>query len=224
MNKGTIIFDFDSTLIKDESFELMLENKLKKNPQILEKIKSITDKGMNGEVSFEDSVLARFQLACPSLEDIDRFIKNNLPSRLSDGIKNLCDQLIKDNFDLWIVSGGLKKAIMPFAQYLNIKKERVIALEGLWDDKGQFLKIKKTPSLESKVQALEEILPQLKKPIIAIGDGFTDYQLYEAKIANYFILYTEHQKREKVYNLAKIKANSVKVLKAQIEKVINQIN
>ncbi|MBK2010059.1 phosphoserine phosphatase, partial [Francisella orientalis] len=45
--------------------------------------------------------------------------------------------------------------------------------------------------------------------IIAIGDGYTDYQLYESGYANKFIAYFEHVEREKVSQLSKYIARNV---------------
>ncbi|MDE5024831.1 phosphoserine phosphatase, partial [Francisella tularensis subsp. holarctica] len=49
-----IIFDFDSTLIKKESLELILEPILQKSPAKLKEIEYITKLGMQGDRSFRD--------------------------------------------------------------------------------------------------------------------------------------------------------------------------
>lgn len=51
-----IIFDFDSTLIKKESLELILEPILQKSPAKLKEIEYITNLGMQGDISFRDSL------------------------------------------------------------------------------------------------------------------------------------------------------------------------
>ena len=53
-----------------------------------------------------------------------------------------------------------------------------------------------------------------------MGDGFTDYQLYESGLTTHFIAYTEHQKREKVVKLADNIANNCGELKSHIERIM----
>lgn len=207
MFKGTILFDFDSTVIKGESFELILKPKLKNNPKLLEKIEEITIEGMSGRLSFYQSVQARFALASPSIFDIEHFVSNSLPKIITDGFFELFKKLKRNGYDLWIISGGLKRVIEPFADYLGIGAN-VIALEADWNQKGEFIKLKQTPSLQSKVLAVDALKDQLTKPVIIVGDGYTDYELKASNIAEYFIYYSEHIKRETVIKYADVCAAS----------------
>ena len=51
-----IIFDFDSTIIMDETIDFMAKN-LSHDAQL--KIKEITDKAMNGKLDFRSALLLR---------------------------------------------------------------------------------------------------------------------------------------------------------------------
>ncbi|TNF65964.1 MAG: HAD family hydrolase [Gammaproteobacteria bacterium] len=216
MYQATVLFDFDSTIIQGESFELMLMPKLKHIPKVLAKIEQITAMGMAGEIIFSESVKKRFDLAAPSLADIERFVDNALPSIISDGFKTLFTMLKASNIDIWIISGGLGRVIQPFANYLGIKNEKVIALEGCWDSEGNFVEIIKTPALLSKVDAAKDYQAKWLNPVIIVGDGYTDYQLKEASIADYFICYTEHVQRDQVISLADKSISSAKALEKLI--------
>ena len=52
--------------------------------------------------------------------------------------------------------------------------------------------------------------------VIAIGDGYTNYQLYEKDYVAKFIAYIEHVERQKVTNLSKYVARNVAELASLI--------
>ncbi|MCF6764748.1 HAD-IB family phosphatase [Thiotrichales bacterium 19S3-7] len=216
MVRATILFDFDSTIIKGESFELMLTEKLTQSPEVLAQITQLTKMGMAGEIPFADSVKRRFGLVSPSLKDIDCFIDVALPGIITKGFQTLFKKLFALNIDIWIVSGGLKKLILPFASYLAIEPEKVIALDGIWDEQGNFIEVIKNTSLISKIEATKPYQNKWQTPVIIVGDGYTDYQLKQSKIANYFICYTEHVQRDEVIALADIAVSSASELEREI--------
>ncbi|MCF6767237.1 HAD-IB family phosphatase [Thiotrichales bacterium 19S11-10] len=221
MTKATVLFDFDSTVIKGESFEMMLSQKLKQQPGLLDKITDITNLGMTGKIPFRQSINERFQLAKPTLSDIESFKLEALPNFITKGFKHLCQSLKETQVDLWIVSGGLKKVIEPFAEYLGIDINHIIAIEAVWDMQGEFIKLIESAALDSKVKAAQGYANQWTKPTIIIGDGYTDYQLKEANIADYFLYYNEHVKRDEIMKLADFSANNANDL---YKKIINLLD
>ena len=61
----TLILDFDSTIIKGESLDLLaetvFENRLEPNFK-LQEIKKLTDEGMEGRISFQESLNRRLKI------------------------------------------------------------------------------------------------------------------------------------------------------------------
>ena len=211
-----IIFDFDSTLIKKESLEMILEPILKQSPEILKQIENITNMGMNGEISFEESLNKRLALAKPTQQTIDDFVYKYCPNIFSDGMVDFIKKLHKNGDNIWIFSGGLADSIRPFAKYLNIPINQVYAIEINWDNNGDFISLNNDNSaVESKVKAIKTVkeLSDSKNNII-IGDGFTDYQLYETGKTAKFIAYIEHIQRKNVLNVAKNLAKNVSELES----------
>ena len=209
-----IIFDFDSTLIKKESLEMILEPILKQSPEILKQIENITNMGMNGEISFEESLNRRLALVKPTQQIIDYFVSKYCPNIFSDGMVDFIKKLHKNGDNIWIFSGGLADSIRPFAKYLNIPINQVYAIEINWNNNGDFISLNNDNSaVESKVEAIKKVkeLSNSQKNII-IGDGFTDYQLYETGKATKFIAYIEHIQRKNVINIAKNLAKNVNEL------------
>ena len=209
-----IIFDFDSTLIKKESLELILEPLLKNSPEKLQEIEKITNLGMQGDLSFRDSLEQRLAIASPTKASIDVFTKEYSPSLLTRGIEDFVKELHAKGYKVWIFSGGLTESIYPFAKVLKIPVKNIYAVEVNWNDDGSFKSLNNTNgACDSKLLAFEKAKELLQGEVIAIGDGFTDYQLFEAGFANKFIAYTEHAERKAVVEKAECVAMDVGVLR-----------
>ena len=220
--KATVIFDFDSTLIQDESLEMILANKLKDAPEKVAQISNITEKGMNGELGFFDSLTQRMEIVLPHRNDIQNFATNHCPSAFSNGIPELIKALHKNNVDVWILSGGFEDAIQPFARYLNIPAENVHAVQVHWYQDGYFKSLNKDNSFAiSKLAGAVELHRQWQSPTVIVGDGFTDYMLHKEGLADHFIAYTEHASREKVNEVAKHSAASAQELSLMLKELLN---
>ena len=73
-----IIIDFDSTFITSESLDELAINKFGNHPngkKLLSKIQSLTNAGMNGDISFEESLEKRMRLLKINQNDIELLIK-----------------------------------------------------------------------------------------------------------------------------------------------------
>lgn len=208
-----IIFDFDSTLIKKESLELILEPLLKNNSAKLKEIEKITNLGMQGELDFRQSLEQRLAIASPTKASIQAFTKKYCPNLLTKGIEKLIAELHAKDYKIWIFSGGLTESIVSFADYLKIPRERIYAVEVNWHEDGSFKSLNNNNgACDSKLLAFKKAQESLQGEVIAVGDGFTDYQLFEAGFADKFIAYTEHVERAIVVEKAESIAIDVGVL------------
>ncbi|MDC0534580.1 HAD-IB family phosphatase [Francisellaceae bacterium] len=222
MSKGTVIFDFDSTIIQIESLEEILADKLKNNPAGMDEIKSLTNLGMNGDILFQDSLSQRLAIAAPNLDDLTGFYTQHQFNIITNGLPELILWLQKNDIEVFIISGGLYESILPYATALNIKSSFVHAVKLSWDTKGKYLGMNpKDPFSISKLNGAKLIAEEWQKPSIIVGDGFTDYQLYESGLTTNFIAYTEHQSRDKVVKLADYIARDCIELKKHIKKMIS---
>ena len=221
MSNGTVIFDFDSTVIQIESLEEILAQKLSHSPNKMIKIKALTDQGMNGEINFHQSISKRLEIAAPDLPDLQAFYNNHGCKILTNGIPKLINWLQHNQITIYIISGGLYESIIPFANVLNIPEENVYAVKLHWTAEGKYIGInQQDPFSHSKVSGATTIASQWQKPVIIVGDGYTDYQLFSAGLTNHFIAYTEHQKRDKVIQLAQYKADNISILKSTLKNLL----
>lgn len=134
---GTVVFDFDSTLIQVESLEEILAARCSEKPGLEHQIRAITNKGMAGEISFAQSLQQRLTLAAPRLVDVQQFGKTAFET-LTPGMADLVKALILQNHEVHIVSGGLYEAILPLASSLGIPSSQVHAVRLKWNPAGEF--------------------------------------------------------------------------------------
>ncbi|MBT5016549.1 HAD-IB family phosphatase [Candidatus Peregrinibacteria bacterium] len=191
-----IFFDCDSTLTTIEGIdELTADLNLK------EQIQNITKKAMLGQIDFKTALIQRLFLLNPTKKDLQRigeqYIKNIFP-----GTKKLINLFKSNQREVYIVSGGFKTAILPFAKHLGIPPENVFANEIIFDQKGQFEKLNTKNILihtNGKAQFMRShrILNPHKKTVF-IGDGITD--LATKPFVDRFIGFGSTQSRPEVKN------------------------
>ena len=174
MSGKLAVFDFDSTLMDGETLEF-----LAKEIGIQDKVKSITDKAMKGELDFFESLTQRvsFFKGFP-LEKADRICKN-LP--LMTGAKDVVTELKAQGYTVVCFSGGFRNATRFFADELGLDSEFANTLHskdgfltGLVggemmfnDSKGQML------------LRLQKVLGINNENTIAVGDGANDLSMFK---------------------------------------------
>ena len=195
---ATILFDFDSTLISIESLDFLLASCLDNQPDEIQRIEAITQQGMNGEIPFHRALQQRLDLCAPNRTQVDA-LAQTISQKLTTGMPEFITALQQQGHEIWIISGGLKPLILPVATVLNIPHDRVHAVDLCWDQTGAFTGIDmNNPFAHSKLDGARLLTQHWHTPTIIIGDGYTDYQLYAAGIADQFIPYTEHAQRAKI--------------------------
>jgi D-3-phosphoglycerate dehydrogenase / 2-oxoglutarate reductase len=206
--KLNIIFDFDSTFVKlealDELARIALEKK-KNKKALLQKIKKTTSLGMEGLISFPESLSRRFELLSANKKHIAVLIEL-LKENISNSIKNNKDFFIKNSKNIYIISGGFREYIFPVVSHFGIREKNVLANNFIFDRSGNISGFDKRQLLSQengKVKQLKKM--KLKGKVWVIGDGWTDYQIRENGLAEKFVAFFENVKRN---NIAK-KADQV---------------
>ncbi len=197
---GNLIIDFDSTLVSLESLDELAKIALRKNKEkekIVAEIESITTLGMQGKISFDQSLQQRLELFTPTREDIKELVdllKQNISHSF---ITN--HTFISDNTSrIFIVSGGFREFIEPIVLKLGLRAENILAntFRFTGDKVSGFEENNVLSKALGKVKAVESL--GLEGKVIVIGDGFTDYEIKRMGKADTFLAYTEHKRREEV--------------------------
>jgi D-3-phosphoglycerate dehydrogenase len=204
-DKNYLIIDFDSTFVKLEALDNLADLALEGNQQrqkVIQQVKATTKLGMEGKITFPQSLSRRLRLFSANKQHIKRLIEK-LGENISDSaIKN--KKFFKDNSEIiYIISGGFINYIAPIAQEFGISRDHILANEFLFDEGGQIEGIKKENFLaqqEGKAKAVNAL--GLDGIIWVAGDGFTDYEIKQAGSADKFVAFIENVKRDSVVEKA----------------------
>jgi D-3-phosphoglycerate dehydrogenase / 2-oxoglutarate reductase len=198
-NQQIFLIDFDSTFIKSEGLDELAATALQKNSnkkETLEKIKLLTQQGMDGKIPFGKSLKDRLNLLRANrthVEKTAKLLKKNISSsilRNKSFFKTYAD-------NIYIISGGFKELVLPVVKPFGIKENHVFANTFIFDKNDNIVGIDKKNPLsqnDGKVKLLRSL--KLKGEITEIGDGYTDYKLKEAGLVDHFIAFTENIERE----------------------------
>jgi len=204
-SKKFFIIDFDSTFTQVEALDVLGEIALKNandKGDRLQKIKDITDDGMNGSMTFRESLEERIKLLNAHKNHLPELV-GELKKQVSKSFKRNTDFFDKNKDRVFIISNGFKDFIVPIVTDYHIKAENVYANDFEFDNEGNITGYNKENVLSSndgKVEQLKKL--ELKGDVYVIGDGYTDYEIKAAGLANKFYAFTENVKRDNVLEKA----------------------
>ncbi len=204
INKYFVI-DFDSTFTKVEAFDALVDISLKDHPDLeirKQQIFDITNKGMDGSISFRESLEKRIMLLQPNRRHLEKLV-TVLRELVSESFKRNKDffQIYADN--IYIISNGFHAFIDPIVTEYGVKPENIFANRFHFDEQGNVTGFDSENPLSAN-KGKVELLKRLNLPgdVYVIGDGYNDYEIKHAGLANKFFAFTENVEREKVLNKA----------------------
>lgn len=194
------VFDFDSTLTRVEALDVLAEMTLaqKSNKrEILEEIQKITNLGIDGDISFTESLERRIKLLEAHRDDLETLV-DELRQKISKSIAENKEFFTTNAEDIYVISCGFKEFIDPIVAEYDIPSDRVYANTFTFDQEGNIIGFDEKNVLSShngKIACLKAL--NLEGEVQVIGDGYSDYVMREAGIADKFFAYTENVHREK---------------------------
>lgn len=200
-----IVIDFDSTFTKVEAFDLLAEISLKGHPEEAKRKKEIfdiTNQGMNGSLSFRESLEQRVRLLEPNKAHLQQ-LAQKLKEQVSESFKRNRDFFKKYADNIYVISNGFAIFIKPVVTDFGIKPENILANTFHFDDRGNVIGFDTENPLSAnngKVEQLKRL--NLQGDIYVIGDGYTDYEIKHAGLANKFFAFTENVERENIIDKA----------------------
>jgi D-3-phosphoglycerate dehydrogenase / 2-oxoglutarate reductase len=195
------IIDFDSTFTQVEALEELGEIALHDDPdkdQILEQIRNLTNSAMEGKSSFTEGLHKRLSLLRANQRHLQALIQR-LQNKVSESVKRNKDFFLEYADHVLIVSSGFKEFIMPIVTEYGIKEENVYANTFRFDEQGNIIGFDEENVLsldKGKIKLLENLA--LQGDVYVLGDGYTDYEIKEAGLANKFYAFTENVVRDDV--------------------------
>ncbi len=199
------IIDFDSTFITTETLDILAETSMGKDPahqEKVNKIREITRDGSEGKIPFSDSLEKRIALIKANRKHFPDVIEKLKTSISPSFARN--KKFFQDYSDqVFIISTGFKELIEPVVTEFGLKKENIYANTFTYDSKGNINGFDRTNVLSQnngKALLLKDL--NLHGDIYVIGDGYADYQIKAAGLANRFYAFTENIEREAIMDKA----------------------
>ena len=200
-----LILDFDSTIVRVESLDELAAIALEGDPQkenILTEFKSITAKGMEGKIPFEESLGRRISMLKAEKRHIAGLISLLKENMTQSFVRNR-DFFRNHEKCVHVFSGGFRDYIVPVLELYGIPEHNIHANTFTFDPKRRITGFDRENIFAGsggKAKCLKAL--GLKGKVIVVGDGSTDYELKKAGLAYKFFAFTENVRRESVVKLA----------------------
>lgn len=199
------VIDFDSTFTQVEALDVLGEISLAAETDKDEKLRELevlTNKGMEGQISFRESLQQRLAILEANKKHLPQLVEILKKKISTSFIRN--EEFFKEHReDIYIISNGFKEFIIPIVQELGIKEENVFANTFEFAEDGKITGFDKSNVLSSnggKVATLKNL--DLQGDVYMIGDGYTDYEVKAAGLANKFYAFTENVERDSILDKA----------------------
>jgi phosphoserine phosphatase len=173
-SKRLVVMDMDSTLIRIEVID-----ELARAAGVAEQVRAITERAMQGEMDYDDSLRQRLKL----LEGLDvavlRRLANELP--LTEGAETMVRVLQRLGYRIAVISGGFSIAADALKARLGLDYAYANTLE-LLNGKLTGRVVGPIVNARRKAELLETIAQAegvLLDQVIAVGDGANDLLMLE---------------------------------------------
>ena len=196
-----LIIDFDSTFTQVEGLDELADIALESSPdreKIVGQIRALTDRGMSGELKFSESLRQRLALLPARREHIALLVER-LKGKVSESIRRNRGFFEQFPGRVYIVSSGFREFIEPVVAEFGIDADHVLANTFTFDAEDRITGFDADNVLSrdgGKILQLRQL--DLNGPVYALGDGYTDYQIREAGLADRFYAFTENVSRPAV--------------------------
>ncbi|TRO66929.1 phosphoglycerate dehydrogenase [Christiangramia sabulilitoris] len=199
------VIDFDSTFTQVEALDVLGEISLAGNPnkqKKLDDLKELTDLAMGGKLAFRESLERRLGILEAHKDEIPQLIEK-LKAKVSVSFVRNEAFFTEYQDRIYIISNGFKEFIIPIVKEYGVREENVYANSFEYDGQGKIVGFDKENVLSSsngKVELLKKM--DLKGDVYVIGDGYNDYEIKAAGLANKFYAFTENVERDNILDKA----------------------
>lgn len=173
---AAVCCDFDSTLSRLEGIDELAER-----AGVVGEIVPLTVAAMEGTIELEAVYGRRLEIIRPSRADIEWLAGRYIEETVT-GAEETIDTLRNAGAEVFIVSGGIRGAILPFAKKYAIPAENVFAVDVMFHDDGSYRDFDRASPLaraEGKALVCKGLLERYS-PLALVGDGATDMAARDA--------------------------------------------
>jgi phosphoserine phosphatase len=194
---NSVILDVDSTLSGIEGIDWLAA---RRGADTEAAVASLTEQAMQGAIPLESVYGARLRMVHPTATEIAELARAYI-QEIAPHAKEAIAEMSANNVELFLVSGGLREAIIPLAKEAGVKEEHVLAVSVLLDADGNYKGFDEESALtlqNGKRKVVKQLV--LKGPTLAVGDGMTDCEIRPA--VDGFAAYTGFVRRAAVIKQA----------------------
>ena len=219
--RAILVLDFDSTFTQVEALDVLAEMILSAPDRQADRdaIKRLTEQAMNGEIGFGEALATRMTILRPSRDDIVA-LTERLKTCVSASVTRNRAALEQHPGRVRILSGGFHDFIDPVVAEFGLTADYVQANRMIFDADGAYLGIDEANPLSrdgGKVTALKAL--GLTGEIAVIGDGYTDYEVFEKGAADRFYAFCENVSRARVVEAAQ--AHEASLVVTSLDEVLH---
>lgn len=170
----SLILDVDSTLAGIEGIDWLAA---RRGMVVAEEIAELTGKAMDGSVPIEALYGLRLDLVRPGRAEIEA-LGRQYQERVAPGAHDAIARLREAGIVIHLVSGGIREAIRPFAEWLGFRPGELHAVGIAFDPGGRYAGWDTASPLATVGgKAVVARSLGLPPPTLAVGDGITDLAL-----------------------------------------------
>jgi phosphoserine phosphatase len=163
-----VVFDCDATLSSVEGIDWLAERN-----GVGAEVIGLTAGAVAGNVALEEVYAERLRRVDPTPADLAVLAEAYAENEVEDAAEVVA-ALQACGHSVWVVSGGLEDAVVPFATQLGVGADRVLAVPIRWDTVDPWTETASHPLARSGGKS--RVVAQLRDgaPAVLVGDGVTD--------------------------------------------------
>ena len=194
---ATVVLDVDSTVAGVEGVDWLAALR---GPEVTARCAELTRRAMDGEIPLESVYEERLRLIAPSKSEIGRLGRAYIEA-VAPGCKEAIAALQWAGVRVVLISGGLRPAILPLAEFVGVDVRDVHAVDVVFGATGEYAGFD-TASPLSRSGGKPDVLRslELRRPVLAVGDGATDVEM--KSVVDSFVAFTGFVRRESVVRAA----------------------
>ena len=208
----TLLLDFDSTLVGFETLEALAEVALDGRPDAdarRAEIARLTDEAMEGRLDFNEALTRRLALVDADRGHVEA-VAGRAVAALTPSVRRNLEALRRHADRVHILSAGFREVIAPVAEAMGLDPAHVHCNDLAYDGAGRVVGADGSNPLafeDGKVEAVRALA--LDGPVVMVGDGWGDWRVREAGLADRFWAYTEVVTRDRVVERADATASTL---------------
>ena len=193
----SVVLDVDSTVCAVEGIDWLAEQR---DASIAASVSALTADAMESRVPLDDVYDRRLAIIGPTRDEIAQLAQVYIETAMP-GAKSAIGEWRAAGVRVLLVSGGLRDAILPLAEWLCLTPDDVYAVEIEYNDHGVAVAARRDAALARRGgKPLVVSSLALLRPMLAVGDGATDAEL--APIVDCFLAFTGVARRTSVVERA----------------------